>query len=69
MTPAQWHQLCRHSWLNHHEVQWAAERNRAQLKTALACATRSHRKRSHIARRLVMAKLTQLQQELAISCQ
>lgn len=73
MTPAQWHQLSNDVWLAHPDVQAIIVRNRkpidpcASLKNALACANRGHRKRSHITRRLVMAKVKQLRKEL--SCQ
>lgn len=73
MTHAQWQQLSNQSWLSRHQVQDAIDRQRkprdpcAGLKTALACASRSHRKRSHITRRLVWATVQQLQMEL--SCQ
>lgn len=67
MTHAQWQQLSNHAWLSHHEVQYAIERNRTGIQRAIACASRAHRKRSHLERRLVMAKVAQLQQEL--SCQ
>lgn len=70
MTHAQWLQLSNQAWLAHYQVQAVMERNRKaidpcdKLKRALACASRSHRKRSHLQHRLVITRLDQLRSEL-----
>lgn len=71
MTHAQWRQLSNQAWLAHYQVQAIMDRNRKprdpcdKLRHALACASKGHRRRSHITRRLVMATVQQLHEELA----